>query len=247
MALLAAVMMVSLGLIVVVLLDGRVTADSAQATESETDVSSLSVERSSVSHVPAVIDHRNVAAISAVACGVSQQGSAFLTSDSVYTASHVVGDSDVAFLTPNASKSVFASVADRPVDGEDVTRLTLNEEQRDATGPGLTISVEVPARGATATIAGYPEGGPLKIVAGEILGIGDGVIFGMKADRVVMIDASTGEGFSGGPVLNAAGEVFAVVVALEVGTETALAIPLADLEMSKFVKHDCGPTSTLSP
>ncbi len=247
MAAMTVVMVVCLALIAVVLVDGRVTSpDSAEALL-DPEVSSLSVERTTVDRLPAPIDARNVASISAVACGVSQQGSAFLTAESVFTASHVVGDSDVAFITPYGSESVFGTVVDRPVDGEDVARLELSEELGTIDAPGLTVSTEVPDRGATATIAGYPNGGALSIVAGEILGVGDGVIFGMAAERVVMIDASTGEGFSGGPVVNADGEVFAVVVALEVGTDTALAIPLADLEMSKFAEHDCGPTSTLVP
>ncbi len=241
----ALVMVACLALIGVVLVDAQ-RPDPIEASAATTDVSALSVERSSVERLPATIDPRNMASISAVACGSSQQGSAFLTTDSVYTAGHVVGDSDVAFLTPHRANSVFSTVADRPVDGEDVTRLLLSDGLQEVDAPGFEIAEEIPARGQTATIAGFPEGGPLSIVAGEILGIGDGVIFGMKADRVVMIDASTGEGFSGGPVVNEAGEVFAVVVALEIGTDTALAIPLADLEMSKFAKHDCGPTSTLA-
>lgn len=246
MAVMMLVMMVCLGLIVVVLVNGRIGSEPAEALL-DTDVSSLTVERSSVVHVPAAIDPRNIASISAVACGASQQGSAFLTEDSVFTAGHVVGDSDVAFLTPYQAESVFGTVAERPVDGEDVSRLERGDELASVDAPGLVLADAIPERGETATIAGYPNGGPLSIVAGEILGIGDGMIFGMEAERVVMIDASTGEGFSGGPVVNADGEVFAVVVALEVGTDTALAIPLADLEMSKFPEHDCGPTSTLSP
>ncbi len=233
------VMMLCLALILVVLVDGRTTQDSVRAA---TEVSALSVERTGLERVPADIDPATVLSVSAIACDTSQQGSAFVSDSGLYTAGHVVGDAEVAFLTPHRSESVFSTVEGRPGSGEDAARLFVEDLDIE----GLVTTDVIPERGETATIAGYPLGGPLSIVAGEMLGLGDGLIFGMKAKHVIMVDVHTEEGFSGGPVVNAQGEVFGVVVAMEVGTDTALAIPLADLEFSEFVKHDCGPTSTLS-
>ncbi len=222
---------VSLALIALIIV-GPQSAQTSPA--SATATSAARVERISVAHSPVAYNVEAVVSLSAISCGTSQQGTGFLTEVGVFTAAHVIGDSASAFISPYRQESVFGTVVSRSVDGEDVTLL-----DAEFGAEPLEISHVLPERGRTATIAGYPGGGPLTSVAGEMLGVGDGDIFGLQAERVIMIDAPTEEGYSGGPVLNDKGEVFGVVVAMEVGTNTALAIPIGDVELSRFAEHDC--------
>lgn len=77
-------------------------------------------------------------------------------------------------------------------------------------------------------VVGFPEGGPLTVTPGEMLGLVDGQLLGEPAD-VLRIDATIRQGNSGGPVLDADGAVVGVVFASEVERGTALAVPVTTL------------------
>jgi S1-C subfamily serine protease len=75
---------------------------------------------------------------------------------------------------------------------------------------------------------GYPDGGPVTVSTGTVLGIVDGSLLGEPAD-VIRIDATVRQGNSGGPLLDDEGRVVGVVFALETGRGTGLAVPVATL------------------
>lgn len=230
----AALMATCLGLVGVVAFGGLID-EPTSAVADGIETSAQVVERTSVELEPVAVDPLSITKISAVACDESQIGSGFLTAEGLFTAAHVVGDAEVAFVTPHRQQSIMGTIVGRTADGEDVSLLDVSLDQ-----PSLPTTNVLPERGSTTTLAGHPLGGPLTIRVGQMLGTGAGALFGLEAERVVMVDVSVEEGFSGGPVLNSAGEVFAVIVAVEVGTNTTLAIPLADLELDGFARHECG-------
>jgi S1-C subfamily serine protease len=82
--------------------------------------------------------------------------------------------------------------------------------------------------GEPVVVVGFPEGGPLTVTEGEVLGPVDGQLLGEPAD-VLRIDAAIRQGNSGGPVLDGNGEVVGVVFASEPERGTALAVPVATL------------------
>ncbi|MCC5947517.1 MAG: trypsin-like peptidase domain-containing protein [Nitriliruptoraceae bacterium] len=75
---------------------------------------------------------------------------------------------------------------------------------------------------------GYPQGGPITVSAGRVVGLVDGSLLGEPAD-VIRIDAPIVQGNSGGPLLDADGLVVGVVFAAEPSRGTGLAVPVATL------------------
>jgi len=82
--------------------------------------------------------------------------------------------------------------------------------------------------GETIHAIGYPDGGPVTVSSGTVLGVVDGSLLGEPAD-VIRIDATIRPGNSGGPLLDDEGRVVGVVFALETGRGTGLAVPVATL------------------
>lgn len=80
--------------------------------------------------------------------------------------------------------------------------------------------------GQGVALAGIPESGRIEVVAGEIIGREDGVAFGIGRPDVYVISAEVSPGWSGGPVVNASGEVIAVIVGREQVTGVTLAVPI---------------------
>lgn len=89
---------------------------------------------------------------------------------------------------------------------------------------------ETPAEiGQGVALAGIPESGRIEVVTGEIIGREEGVSFGIGRPDVYVISAEVSPGWSGGPVVNAEGEVIAVIVGREEVTGVTLAVPIEHL------------------
>ncbi len=79
--------------------------------------------------------------------------------------------------------------------------------------------------GASIIAVGYPLGGPWTLSRGTVVDLVDGSGFGVPG-HVLRLTAAVEPGSSGGPVLDAHGDVVGVVFAIEVATHLTLAIPV---------------------
>jgi len=93
---------------------------------------------------------------------------------------------------------------------------------------GLLPAAEEVVAGDLVLVSGHPAGGALAVRRGRVVAVADGTTFGQRAD-VVVIDADVEPGFSGGPVVDAGGDVVAVMFAVEQRTGVGLAHPVGAL------------------
>lgn len=90
------------------------------------------------------------------------------------------------------------------------------------------LRAEPIAAGERVHAIGYPDGGPVTVSTGHVLGTVDGSLLGEPGD-VIRIDAEIRQGNSGGPLLDDDGRVVGVVFALENERGTGLAVPVETL------------------
>jgi len=198
------------------------------------------VEQRSTDMLPAATSALPVVKVSVNACGVRSHGSGFVVAKGlVLTAAHVVGDAGLVRLDMG-STSATGEVIGRLADGRDLALIAIDTGRLSAPIPG-----DFPAVGAAVTMVGYPGGqrrtvsvGPSttplpttsRALAGELIGV----------------SASTGEGFSGGPAIDASGHLVGVVVAAEAGTGTSIVVALPDAESlaeAPLVPNSCPPVT----
>jgi len=96
----------------------------------------------------------------------------------------------------------------------------------EVTMPGLTISETSAQPGDVVALAGFPRGGRMEIVTGEIIARTSGAAYGIERTEVYAIAAPVTEGWSGGPVVNGLGEVVAIVIATEGASGVTIAVPI---------------------
>jgi len=151
-------------------------------------------------------------------------GSAFaLDRHTLITNRHVLAGADELELDTwdGTSLTVSSASAGRLVDLGVVTTA--------ASLPGVGHYGPRPLDGADVAVVGYPLGGPLTITKGTVVDRVDGDKFGVPG-AVMRMTARVEPGNSGGPVLNARGEIVGVVFAIEIATRLALAIPVDTLK-----------------
>lgn len=142
--------------------------------------------------------------------------------------------------------------------GEEIAMTSWDGHDVDATGAGMSVRHDLalldtrervpvepleladadPARGAEVVVVGYPDGGRITVQAdATVIDVVDGGEYDemlsdvVVPDRVVRLDAeSVRPGSSGGPVLNADGEVVGVIFGLDLQrTGEALAVSVSVL------------------
>jgi S1-C subfamily serine protease len=175
---------------------------------------------------PAVLDEPGVRAAAASlvkvlgdapSCGRRLEGSGFVVDDHrVMTNAHVVaGTAGLAVLPAGASVALPATVVVFDPD-TDVAILDVPGLQ----AAGLRFGAEL-CRGDDAVVAGYPGNGPLRAtparVRGRITAVGTDVYGTGSVERdVYALRAIVRSGNSGGPMLDAAGDVVGMVFAASV-------------------------------
>ena len=92
----------------------------------------------------------------------------------------------------------------------------------------LVLSADGVVPGAPLILGGHAGGGALAVISGTAQLEVDGAAYGIEG-RVLLIDATTSGGFSGGPVLNRHGEVVAMLQGFDPVTGLTLAIPAKSL------------------
>ena len=89
----------------------------------------------------------------------------------------------------------------------------------------LTIADSEVTAGDEVVVAGFGRDQRLQVVAGSVVGRSPGSAYGVDHPDLYAIGITVSEGWSGGPVTNATGEVVAVVVGTEQRSGVALAVP----------------------
>ena len=97
-----------------------------------------------------------------------------------------------------------------------------------ATGGGLPVATADPAQGTWIYVAGYPKGGMLDYSPGTVIDYVSGAPFDLPG-RLMRVNAPVEPGNSGGPVLDANGNVVGVLFASETATNYGLVIPVSAL------------------
>ncbi len=101
----------------------------------------------------------------------------------------------------------------------------------DLLGAQMPAAATPSAIGDSVALGGVPDSGRIEVLTGEIIDRTDGVSYGIGRPDVYVIDATVEVGWSGGPVVNAEGEVIAVIVASERVTGVTLAVPIEYLPL----------------
>lgn len=163
--------------------------------------------------------------IRSLGCAQFGIGSGFLLPGGVVvTNRHVIDQPRRVTVNTWDGRQLDADVTGIAVDSD----LALLQLEDAADLPVARLRTPAVAVGEPLVVVGFPEGGPLTVTSGEALGLVDGQLLGEPAD-VLRIDAPIRQGNSGGPVLDADGQVVGVVFASEVERGTALAVPVATL------------------
>lgn len=162
-------------------------------------------------------------------------GSGFAIDETtVVTNAHVVVEGADVAMTSWDGHDVDATAADATVRHD--LALVATDEQVPV--EPLTLADDDPAEGDDVVVVGFPSGGRVTVDDdAEVLGVADGDDYARQLpeelviDRVVRLEAdSVRPGSSGGPVLNAAGEVVGVVYAIVLhGDREVLAVPVTTL------------------
>lgn len=95
-------------------------------------------------------------------------------------------------------------------------------------GPDLELAPRRAAVGAPVVVAGRPDAGQVVVRPSVVHGYDDTGIWGMSGG-VMLVDAETAPGWSGGPVLDRKGRVVGVLAAQDRSTGLALAVPVDEL------------------
>jgi S1-C subfamily serine protease len=174
--------------------------------------------------------------IRALGCAELGVGSGFvLPGGVVVTNRHVLGQPRQVTVNTWDGQQLQADVAGVAIDSD----LAILRLEGIAALPVAALRTTPVERGEPVTVVGYPEGGPLTVTTGAVVGLVDGELLGEPAD-VIRFDAAIRPGNSGGPVLDADGRVVGVVFASEVARGTGLAVPVTTL-LDRLDASELGP------
>lgn len=157
--------------------------------------------------------------VSARACPGVTTGSGFVVGTVMFTTAHLVAfESSVKVDRPGQPvvAGVLASSAAVDVAVVDASWLVarpLPIRQRDLPDQSAVV------------VAGHPDGGELAVVDGTLRAYAPSAEWGLDGERVMLIDAPVGGGFSGGPVLDRTGSVAGMLVGVDATTGLSVAVP----------------------
>ena len=174
------------------------------------------------------INTNAVTRVTAVSALGTQVGTAFRLDDGrVATVTHAVLEADEIGLSGGET---FL-----PVDRADLVISRLHDLTTivgTVEGPALQIAAEPATVGQSVALGGIPANGRIEAITGTIIDRAEGVAYGIGRPDVFAIDAEVAPGWSGGPVVNAAGEVVAIIIGTEQNTGITLAVPIEHLPVS---------------
>ncbi len=218
----------ALGFLLVVML-GVAAADEGTSSSPAPSVSEESDVELALAVVVAAsadsLDTNAVARLSATGAGGIERGTVVQLSDGrLATVAHAVVDADRLQVDdgtvfdlpyPNAHNAVATSRL------HDLTAINAT-----VLPSSLDVAPAPMAVGQTVAIGGVPADGRVAAVTGEIISRTEGTHYGIGRPDVYVIAAAVTPGWSGGPVVNAHGEVVAIVVGSETRSGVTLAVPI---------------------
>lgn len=206
----------------------QATSDSAwDSNNAQVSSSGGAVETSQKMHeenqvLVGAIALQSMVRVSAKTCDGYLVGSGFVVAGNIVTNRHLVDGALQAKLDA-MGMVVFAGVLS-PQDPIDLAVL----EGSMVGLPELTMAAQDPNIGDPLLFAGHARGGPVRLQTGTVHAYVDGDAYGISGP-LMLIDAPSEPGFSGGPVLNEVGEVVAVLQGFDLVTELTLAIPVTSV------------------
>lgn len=163
-----------------------------------------------------------VVRVKVTACTGSGYGSGFFIDDTTILSNrHVVTDS-TSLEIDAPSDLGMALGATTVAGGTDLGVITA----RYSGEASLELAPEDPVPGDRVFVAGYPGGGALTFTGGRVIEVVDGERDEVEG-KVIYSDVLVQPGNSGGPMLNARGQVVGVVMAIEMDHGYAMAVPVS--------------------
>ena len=155
--------------------------------------------------------------------GFGVGSSVALNATTLVTNRHVVSESrNLAVETSSGNGLAVVDVGES--DLRDLGIITLSSRTRKT----VHLAKRDALSGDRVVIAGYPQGGAIRIVPGRVVDYVDGEPFG-EPGKVMRSSAEAEPGNSGGPVLDQRGHVVGIVFSVELSTGETLAIPASTI------------------
>ncbi len=173
--------------------------------------------------------------IRALGCDRLGTGSGFVLDDGlIVTNRHVVGQPREVAISTWDGRSF-----DARVDGiaQDADLAVIRVRGLDL--PRATVRTEPAVVGEPIAVIGYPGGGGATITTGRVLGYTDGPILG-ESVPAIRVDAEVAPGNSGGPLIDAKGQVIGVIFALSGPRGDGLAVPV-DVLIARLDRQGFSP------
>lgn len=168
------------------------------------------------------INTNSVARLAATSSLGVQNGTAFQLDDGrIATVTHAVLGASAIEIGSDADAQEIDLAARTSSRLHDLTTIT-----GELFGQSLSVSQTPVAVGDPVALGGVPANERIEVIGGTIIDRADGVAYGIGRPDVYVIDATVDVGWSGGPVVNADGDVIAVIVASEQVTGVTLAVPI---------------------
>jgi S1-C subfamily serine protease len=159
--------------------------------------------------------------IRSLGCARLGTGSGFVLDDGlIVTNRHVVGQPREISISTWDGRSFDALVEGIALDADLAVIKVVGADL-----PMATLRTTPVTIGEPIAVIGYPGGGPATITTGRVLGFTDGPVLGESTPAIV-IDAEVRQGNSGGPLIDADGDIVGVIFALSRESGNGLAVPV---------------------
>ncbi len=170
--------------------------------------------------------------VSGLGCDGLLRGSGFVVDEVTFTNRHLVeGGESVKF--DQALEPIVVPVSAMAQELDVATAQAVDVVS-------LDFADDNPAIGAPVFVAGHAGGHATQVIGGTVHLYGDGETWGVGG-TVMLIDAVTEPGFSGGPVLDTEGRVVAMLQGFEPAIGLTLAIPVEDLRSWSAIDQEATP------